>query len=172
MIISDNSLPYPLCIPFLLQGTALPLQAEFAETYRINVVGLPPHRLRRRIDHPVEVFMGRQGYLSRLEGLILESLESSRPVLVGTATLEQSETIHARLNALFRAKAGTGGSSPDVWRPPVLNLLNARPESVRREAQIIAQAGLPHTVSNKKEGVVVLLIDHQVSSPHRLGSPS
>lgn len=33
------------------------------------------------------------------------------------------------------------------WRPrPLINVLNARPESVRREAQLVAQAGLPRTV--------------------------
>ncbi len=36
-----------------------------------------------------------------------------------------------------------------IARPPAIELLNARPETTRREATIIAQAGLPGSVRFK-----------------------
>ncbi|KFM25591.1 Protein translocase subunit SecA [Auxenochlorella protothecoides] len=123
-----------------MTGTALPLQADFLDAYDLKVVALPPHRPRQREDHPPEVYMGTEGYLARLEQLLVEALDAGRPVLVGTATVEQSEALYGRLSRLLESEFGGLGV-----KGPTLNLLNARPESVRREAQIIAQAGLPGT---------------------------
>ncbi|KAL6771196.1 hypothetical protein ACKKBF_B34315 [Auxenochlorella protothecoides x Auxenochlorella symbiontica] len=125
-----------------MTGTALPLQADFLDAYDLKVVALPPHRPRQREDHPPEVYMGTEGYLARLEQLLVEALDAGRPVLVGTATVEQSEALYGRLSRLLESEFGGLGS-----KGPTLNLLNARPESVRREAQIIAQAGLPGTIT-------------------------
>jgi len=81
------------------------------------------------MDHPDEIFTHKKAKTSALIDEIRRYHESERPVLVGTASVEESEELAAALK-----KAGI---SCDV--------LNAKNDEL--EAQIIAQAGSPGAVT-------------------------
>lgn len=62
-----------------------------------------------------------------------------RPVLIGTSSVNESETILAVLQDWCRPAFRQLASR--------VQLLNAKPENVRLEAQVVAQAGLPSSVT-------------------------
>ena len=61
----------------------------------------------------------------------VEMHQLGRPVLIGTTTIEKSELLAALLNEF-----GVG-----------YRLLNARPENIESESEIVAQAGCPNAIT-------------------------
>jgi len=108
-----------------MTGTAKTEEVEFEKTYKLEVAVVPTNRTRTRRDLVDQVFKNESG---KWRAVALETGEyhkAGRPVLVGTTSVEKSEL----LSALLQEQ-----SIPH-------NLLNAKPENVEREAEIIAQAG-------------------------------
>jgi preprotein translocase subunit SecA len=112
-----------------MTATAQPAADELKQFYGLTVVVVPPNRPCIRTDHPDEIFTHKKAKTSALIDEIRRCHESERPVLVGTASVEESEELAAALK-----KAGI---SCDV--------LNAKNDEL--EAQIIAQAGSPGAVT-------------------------
>lgn len=87
--------------------------------------------VRLIINHSVRlitfiVFRTKNGKLKALLKNVLSTHESKgRPILIGTTSIESSEELYAALKDL------------DI----PANILNARPENVERESDIVAQAG-------------------------------
>lgn len=112
-----------------MTGTAATQAEEFWKVYKLPVAVIPTHRPVLREDHPDRVFRTR---VERDEAVIEEIRKahaSGRPVLVGTASVADSERLSARLQA-----AGV-----------THHVLNARNHEA--EAGIIAQAGAPGAVT-------------------------
>ncbi len=108
-----------------MTGTAKTEEVEFEKTYKLEVAVVPTNRTRTRRDLVDQVFKNESG---KWRAVALETGQyhkAGRPVLVGTTSVEKSEL----LSALLQEQ-----SIPH-------NLLNAKPENVEREAEIIAQAG-------------------------------
>ena len=108
-----------------MTGTAKTEEVEFEKTYKLEVAVVPTNRSRSRRDLVDQVFKSESG---KWRSVALETAEyhrSGRPVLVGTTSVEKSELLSALLQ--------------EQGIPH--NLLNAKPENVEREAEIIAQAG-------------------------------
>ena len=112
-----------------MTATALPAAEEFREFYGLTTVVFPPHRPCSRVDEPDVVFTHRDAKLHALAGEIARVQATARPVLVGTASVAESE-------ALFRALRD---------RRIKCRVLNARHDA--REAVIIARAGMPGAVT-------------------------
>jgi preprotein translocase subunit SecA len=112
-----------------MTATAEPAAAEFREFYGLTTVVFPPHRPCRRVDEPDVVFTHRDAKLKALTAEIARVQATGRPVLVGTASVAESE-------ALFRALRD---------RRVKCRVLNARHDA--REAVIIARAGMPGAVT-------------------------
>lgn len=106
-----------------MTGTAQASAEEFRTTYSLEVVVIPPHRPCRRIDHPLAVFTHREAKRRALVNEIVTVHQTGRPILVGTASVEESEELAADL-----AAAGIS-----------CNVLNAQNDE--REAELIAGAG-------------------------------
>ena len=106
-----------------MTGTAETEEAEFAETYDMGVVAIPTNRPVIRVDHSDLVFRTLEGKMSALVEDIRERQAKGQPVLVGTASVDQSEDLSQRLR-----KEGIDHTT-----------LNAKNHF--READIIAQAG-------------------------------
>ena len=106
-----------------MTGTAATQVEEFRERYGLTVVVVPPNRPCVRRDHPDLLFLGREAKETALERDLRRWHAAGRPVLVGTASVAESE----RLARRFRS-AGVEGS-----------LLNARNDEL--EATIVAEAG-------------------------------
>ncbi|MDQ6677128.1 MAG: accessory Sec system translocase SecA2 [Acidobacteriota bacterium] len=104
-----------------MTGTAATQADELLKIYNIDVEVIPPNRPVIRVDHPDSVFRTRQ----EKEQALLEEVRSvyltGRPVLIGTASVGESERISA---LLF-----------DVPH----QVLNAKHEE--QEAALIARAG-------------------------------
>jgi preprotein translocase subunit SecA len=104
-----------------MTGTAATQASEFREMYGLEVVRIPTRLPVARIDQPDEVFPTRHAKDAAIVDEIARVHATGRPVLVGTATVEESEHLSRRL-----------GFVPH-------HVLNARNEAA--EAGIISRAG-------------------------------
>ena len=112
-----------------MTGTALTEAAEFESIYGLEVVEIPTHREMIRLDQQDQVYRSADMRDTAVVEKISESQLRAQPVLVGTTSIERSETISKLLK-----KAGIKHY-----------VLNARHHS--REAEIIAEAGAPGAVT-------------------------
>ena len=108
-----------------MTGTAKTEEAEFEKIYKLEVTIIPTNRVRSRHDLSDVVYKTEDAKWRAIAQECAEMHELGRPVLVGTTSVEKSEVLSSLLNQL---------EIP-------YNLLNARPENVERESEIIAQAG-------------------------------
>jgi preprotein translocase subunit SecA len=106
-----------------MTATAESAAEEFSAFFGLRTVVFPPNRECRRADEPDEVYTHRAAKRAALVAEIVRVHASGRPILVGTASVRESEELAADLTR--------SGVSCDV--------LNARQDE--HEAQIIARAG-------------------------------
>ena len=112
-----------------MTGTAATEAFEFKQTYGLNVVIVPTHLPMVRDDGNDLIYMS----LDEKYDAIVEDINDCRlrgqPILVGTTSIESSERLSADLNR----------------RNITHSVLNAKQHE--READIVAQAGVPSTVT-------------------------
>ena len=108
-----------------MTGTAASEKWEFRKIYKLPVVRIPTHRPAQRIRLPDCVYRTVREKWHAVAEEIRRMAIHGRPVLVGTSSVEDSE-------ALSRVLTG---------RKIMHEVLNARPENARREAEIVAEAG-------------------------------
>ena len=76
-----------------MTGTAMTEAAEFQKIYNLDVVAIPTNRPTVRVDQPDIIYKTeKQKFFSVVEEIV-ETHETGRPVLVGTASIEKSEVI-------------------------------------------------------------------------------
>ncbi|MDW3223740.1 MAG: preprotein translocase subunit SecA [Paracoccaceae bacterium] len=106
-----------------MTGTALTEAEEFQEIYGLGVLEVPTNKPIARVDEDDQVYRTvREKYEAMLEQ-IKESHAKGQPALVGTTSIEKSETLSQML------------SNAEIKH----NVLNARQHE--QEAQIVADAG-------------------------------
>jgi preprotein translocase subunit SecA len=108
-----------------MTGTAKTEEAEFEKIYNLQVTIIPTNRPSGRSDLADVVYKTEDAKWQAIAEECAQMHELGRPVLVGTTSVEKSELL--------------SGLLAKVQVPH--NLLNARPENVERESEIIAQAG-------------------------------
>ncbi|MEB3349364.1 MAG: preprotein translocase subunit SecA [Cyanobacteriota bacterium] len=108
-----------------MTGTAKTEEVEFEKTYKLEVTIVPTNRNRSRVDWADQVYKTEAAKWQAVAKETAEVHRSGRPVLVGTTSVEKSELLSALL----------------AEQQVPHNLLNAKPENVEREAEIVAQAG-------------------------------
>ncbi|CAN5865694.1 hypothetical protein BH24BAC1_BH24BAC1_26130 [soil metagenome] len=106
-----------------MTGTARPAAEEFATTYGLRVTVIPPNKPSRRTDHPDLIFLTKEAKLRALVEEIDGAHQLGRPVLIGTASVEESEEL-------------TGLLGQQRIECQVLNAKNDE-----QEAEVIARAG-------------------------------
>jgi preprotein translocase subunit SecA len=111
-----------------MTGTAMTEADEFAEIYKLDVVEIPTNVPVTRKDEDDEVYRSAAEKYEAVAALIDEAREKGQPVLVGTTSIEKSETI----SDLLKKK-----KVPHA-------VLNARFHE--QEAEIVSQAGAPGAV--------------------------
>ena len=94
-----------------MTGTAETDAAEFHDIYQLDVLPIPTHRPNIRIDENDQIFRTRREKYNAVVTKISEAHQHGQPVLVGTASVEASETLsrmlkragvpHSVLNAKF-----------------------------------------------------------------------
>lgn len=112
-----------------LTGTAATEAEEFAEIYGLATVVIPTNKPVQRRSQPDLMFLTKAAKYSAIVGEVQRCQARQQPVLVGTASVAESEA----LSNLFQ-RAGI--------RHQVLNA-----KQNRQEADIIADAGLPGAVT-------------------------
>ena len=112
-----------------MTATARAAAEELAGFYGLEVVVIPTHNACRRRDEPDRVFTHRAAKRRAVVEEIRRVHATRRPVLVGTASVRESEELAADLLA---------GGVP-------VTVLNARNDAV--EAEIVARAGAPGAVT-------------------------
>ncbi len=112
-----------------MTGTAATEAEELRKIYNLDVAVIPTHRPVIRIDHPDLVYKNREAKWRAVVDEIVGRHKAGQPVLVGTVAVETSEMLSHRLQR--------EGIPHEV--------LNAK--NHEREAEIIAQAGRPGTVT-------------------------
>ena len=94
-----------------MTGTAETEAAEFHDIYRLDVLPIPTNRPNTRVDENDQVFKTRREKFNAVISKIEEAHAIGQPCLVGTASVESSETLsrmlkrakipHSVLNAKF-----------------------------------------------------------------------
>jgi len=108
-----------------MTGTAKTEETEFEKVYNLQVTIIPTNLPPKRADLADVVFKQEIGKWQAVAEDTANMHERGRPVLVGTTSVEKSELI----SHLLQEKGIEH------------NLLNAKPENVERESEIVAQAG-------------------------------
>jgi preprotein translocase subunit SecA len=108
-----------------MTGTAKTEESEFEKIYNLQVTIIPTNRPSGRNDLSDVVYKTEPAKWQAIAEECAQMHEEGRPVLVGTTSVEKSEL----LSGLLKQRAVPH------------ELLNARPENVERESEIIAQAG-------------------------------
>jgi preprotein translocase subunit SecA len=108
-----------------MTGTAKTEEVEFEKTYKLQTTIVPTNRVRARQDWADQVYKTEVAKWRAVAGETADIHKQGRPVLVGTTSVEKSELLSSLL------------AEQDVPH----NLLNAKPENVERESEIVAQAG-------------------------------
>ena len=112
-----------------MTGTAREVASELWSVYRLRTVRIPTHRPMRRTSLGVRVCATPEERWTRVVERTRELHQRGQPVLIGTRSVEASETVSALLSA---------EGLPH-------RVLNARQDA--EEAAIIAQAGLPGRIT-------------------------
>lgn len=106
-----------------MTGTAKTQEKEIREVYGMEVIQIPTNRPRQRVDQPDIIFNKQEDKYKYVAAEAKRRHEKGQPVLVGTTSILQSETVADSLK-----KAGLK-----------FQLLNAK--TVEQEVELISQAG-------------------------------
>ena len=93
-----------------MTGTAMTEQEEFQKIYDLDVVAIPTHRPMVREDEADLVFKTENAKFNAVIDEIVEMTEAGRPVLVGTTSVEKTES--ARPSCSSGAASSTRCSTP------------------------------------------------------------
>jgi len=106
-----------------MTGTAMTEAAEFMQIYKLGVIPIPTNKDMRRIDQSDLIYKTEKAKFEEVSNDIAERHKKGQPVLVGTVSVEKSETLSQVLKR----------------RGIPHEVLNAKQHE--REAAIIARAG-------------------------------
>jgi hypothetical protein len=111
-----------------MTGTARSAAAEFYEIYGLRVVPIPTNKPPRRKDLPLRLYYTEQDKLAYVVSVVESCWADGRPVLIGTSSVNESEAVLQVLQEWCRP------AFRDMSQR--VQLLNAKPENVRLEAQV------------------------------------
>ena len=112
-----------------MTGTAETEASEFAETYGLEVLVIPTNRPIQRIDNDDVIYRTEKEKFNAIVKEISEASKNNQPMLVGTVSIEKSESLSS-----FLKEKGIKH-----------RVLNARFHE--EEASIVAQAGVPGAIT-------------------------
>ncbi len=137
-----------------MTGTALTEADEFLDIYKLQVVEIPTNRGIARIDEDDEVYKTVQDKYNAIIVEVEAARAKGQPVLVGTTSIEKSETLAEMLKAAGFKQVDL--EDPQAFAPlydgdqgsaaeKVFAVLNARYHE--QEAFIVSQAGVPGAIT-------------------------
>ena len=108
-----------------MTGTGKTAEIEFEKIYNLSVEEIPTDRPTLRNDLPDFIYKDQFSKWSAIAKTCNQISSTGQPILIGTTTVEKSEMLAQLLNEYKLS----------------YQILNAKPENVRRESEIVAQAG-------------------------------
>jgi preprotein translocase subunit SecA len=108
-----------------MTGTGKTAEIEFEKIYNLSVEEIPTARPTKRQDLPDLIYKDQFSKWNAIAQNCSQISSTGQPILIGTTTVEKSEML-AQLLSEYKLS---------------YQLLNAKPENVRRESEIVAQAG-------------------------------
>ena len=108
-----------------MTGTGKTAELEFEKIYKLSVDEIPTARPVLRNDLPDFIYKDQLSKWNAIAKECKNIATLGQPILIGTTTVEKSEML-AQLLKEYQLS---------------FQLLNAKPENVRRESEIVAQAG-------------------------------
>ena len=114
-----------------MTGTGKTSEIEFEKIYNLSVEEIPTARPILRKDLPDLIYKDQFSKWTAIAKNCNQITSKGQPILIGTTSVEKSEII-AQLLAEYKLS---------------YQILNAKPENVRRESEIVAQAGKRHTIT-------------------------
>nr|QXM17633.1 preprotein-translocase subunit a [Chaetoceros pseudocurvisetus] len=114
-----------------MTGTAKTAEIEFEKIYNLPVVEIPTARPNLRNDLPDLIYKDELSKWNAVAKECEQISTNSQPILIGTTSVEKSEMLGQLLNE---------------YNLPY-QILNAKPENVRRESEIVAQAGTRNSIT-------------------------
>lgn len=108
-----------------MTGTGKTAETEFEKIYNLSVDQIPTARPTQRKDLPDLIYKDQFSKWNAIAQTCNQISSTDQPILIGTTTVEKSEMLAQLLNEYKLT----------------YQLLNAKPENVRRESEIVAQAG-------------------------------
>ena len=108
-----------------MTGTGKTAEVEFEKIYNLSVEEIPTARPNLRKDLTDLIYKDQFSKWTAIAKNCNEISSTGQPILVGTTTVEKSEML-AQLLSEYKLS---------------YQILNAKPENVRRESEIVAQAG-------------------------------
>lgn len=124
-----------------LTGTVTEVSREMWHVYGLKICVIPPNRKnRRQILTRLCYHNTKQKWQAVATEAITKSL-AGQPVLIGTRSVEASETIYQLITEMLEQQF----NHVTLSRKPMLYLLNARQN--QEEAEIVAKAGMSSTIT-------------------------
>lgn len=114
-----------------MTGTGKTAEIEFEKIYNLPVEVVPTFKKNKRKDLPDLIYKDQFSKWNAIAQVCKKTSLTGQPILVGTTTVEKSEMLAQLLNEY--------GLSYQI--------LNAKPENVRRESEIVAQAGRKKSIT-------------------------
>jgi preprotein translocase subunit SecA len=108
-----------------MTGTGKTTEIEFEKIYNLSVEEIPTARPNQRKDLPDLIYKDQFSKWNAIAQACSKISSTGQPILIGTTTVEKSEMLAQLLNEYKLS----------------YQILNAKPENVRRESEIVAQAG-------------------------------
>lgn len=112
-----------------MTGTAVTEESEFWEIYKLGVITIPTNKPIRRMDYDDAIFRSKKEKYEAIIQEITRLHQNKQPILVGTVSVEVSETLSRLLKR----------------RNLPHNVLNAKYH--QKEAEIVSQAGQPGAIT-------------------------
>ena len=114
-----------------MTGTGKTAEIEFEKIYNLAVEEIPTAKLGIRKDLPDLIYKDQFSKWNAVAQTCNTISATGQPILIGTTTVEKSEML-AQLLSEYKLS---------------YQILNAKPENIRREAEIVAQAGKKNSVT-------------------------
>ena len=114
-----------------MTGTGKTTEIEFEKIYNLSVEEIPTARPNQRKDFPDLIYKDQFSKWNAIAQVCNKISLTGQPVLIGTTTVEKSEML-AQLLKEYKL---------------TYQILNAKPENVRRESEIVAQAGKRNSIT-------------------------
>ena len=114
-----------------MTGTGKTSEIEFEKIYNLVVEVIPTYRPTKRLDLPDLLYKDQFSKWNAIAEFCNNVSGTGQPLLIGTTTVEKSDMLAQLLNEYELS----------------YQILNAKPENVRRESEIVAQAGKKNSIT-------------------------